>query len=400
MSSNSVFPYYIEDWLLYLANRVTENGEEIDFPFFRNSPIKLANYDRSFVWNTASQISNGLGLSDRQLETAIIIITKHQRQIHNKTRQSVDYIEVQKPLRLPVRRIDRNAKLIKNVEKKRYELKFPYNRRMIDEINLIKNETGISEFWWDKNNRRWLIDAAEPNLECLSRFLNNRTYFEIDSEAQQDLDLFRYYNKNSSLFLPTVDRVGTDIIVQNSNSEIDQALEADQYKDFTAVEAAFCAHLYGLTIGENLHKYIQTHYGDIANAVLCTPAEINAMRHVYSETLPKHSVESLIKNFNDVDVVFVSTKDTHNFFHSEKHRLEKQYPGRVQILNAGSNQAIEQTIDQLPKNSVVVMDIQEAQNHSLRRSIHLNERVSDYIDTQAIKVLYIQTLEESKDLFI
>ena len=79
--SNQPFPYYIEDWILWLGRSKDDLGNDIDFPYYKSYPIKLANYDVTFINRSTENIRKGIGFTQRQLAMATKIVTKYQRQI-------------------------------------------------------------------------------------------------------------------------------------------------------------------------------------------------------------------------------------------------------------------------------------------------------------------------------
>ena len=301
------FPYYIEDWILWMGSKRDDLGNEIDFPYYRNPPIKLANYDVSFVNRSTDAISNNIGFTERQLVTAVKIVTKYRRQILAKISADPEYLKQSTPQRLETREVDRSFAVHKHAD--RYEVRFPYNPAMVDAMHkLSAHSTG--DYTWQSEQRCWHVGLTEANLALLRDFVaNHKSHsWRIDTATKQDFDAVDAARGDELAHVPYVDldHYGMPAVF-NDNLHLKAALaDFDWSQDL--VNTAFRADNYGLRIGPKLTNYIKTQYSDIHKAVLASQAEIFARSKSLEPHLRINNLAQFMQTVRADYWVFVSFK--------------------------------------------------------------------------------------------
>ena len=269
------FPYYIEDWILWAGNRVDEQGKLIDYYCYQpfSSQLRLANYDISFIDHGCNNIINGIGFTDRQLVTAVKIITKYRRQIAKHLDISLDYLIESPPQRLSTRKVDRQYAISKNTEG--YIVQFPYDKLMVNDMHSYR-KLSCGGFEWDHYDRCWHIMPYELNLSLLYKFIKkykNRNW-QLDAEVEEQFAIVQHSHNNIYKHVPYIDFAEDgQLFVYNSNPYLDQALkEFDLTQPLSRV--VFFADNYGLRVGPNLTTCIKEQYNSIHKVLLATQSMI------------------------------------------------------------------------------------------------------------------------------
>lgn len=299
------FPYYIEDWIHWFAKRKDDLGNEIDFPYYKAWPIKLANYDIQFIIRSSDGFIRGVGLTNRQVETAVKIITKYKRQIKQKIDRDIDYIAIDKPLILPIRKVDRSFS-IKTLDNY-YIVCFPYNPNLVESMHKIAARSS-GDFRWDKCRREWVVSKTERNLFLLYQFIhehsNHVQYWNLDKKIQDHLNIVEEVCNDPEKHRPTLELCNNELVVVNSNKHLDNALKDVDFSNIP--NAVFCADRYGLFVGKNLKNYVEEHYTNISKA-LTTPQHIILEKMVRLGTfIDITKVEQLMQTVDVDHWVFIS----------------------------------------------------------------------------------------------
>lgn len=366
MASNQ-FPYYIEDWILWLGSKVDDSGAAVDFTYYRAFPVKLANYDVSFINRSCDAINRGVGFTARQLATATIIVTKYRKQIKNKIGVDVDYLRDQPvflpdgttplpPHRLEVREVDRSF----SVQRYRdhYQVRFPYNSQMVDRMHSLSTHSA-GEFVWMKEERVWHVAATEVNLRLLRQFVSgNRSHsWNIDSKTVIDFKVADAAADDPLAHLPYLDiNAQGQLQAFNTNQYLSAALqEFDWQQDFA--NAAFRADNYGMRIGPMLTAYIKTRYSDIHEALLLSQADIYAGSQNLNYCLNTSKVELFMQTVQAEKWVVVSFANDNASNNLLRSAIEADAPGERIFHKSygGSRDEFFQQLSDLSTNSEVVV---------------------------------------------
>ena len=270
---NKQFPYFVEDWMLWLSCRVDRFGNIIDFPFYATPPVKVANYDVKFIENTGYTLSQGIGFTNSQAQLAIRIVTKHRKQIKKQLNIDVGYLQINAEFKLPIRKVQNNFEIILGSDN-HYLIRFPYQPQMVDRMHYLSAYSS-GDFSWNNSERLWYVARTEKNLRLLYSFLDEfkRHPWKVDDRIQQDLDVAHQVLNNRHEYIPNVDLVDGKYTVNNSNEYIDGALQDFNF-DQTAPNICLRLEKYGLVPGKNLTNHIQDKYSSIANALLISQADV------------------------------------------------------------------------------------------------------------------------------
>ena len=136
-------------------------------PKFKNKPISLANYDVSFVNNAVRSINNGDGLSDRQRELSIKLVKKYVRQ-YARIGVDVNSIVTTPVFSSPLRQVNRTRMM--SVNDNSINVKFPYNKTMINEFKSLAKKLRAIKAEWNKQSKQYEIDYNEYNLMQVYRW--------------------------------------------------------------------------------------------------------------------------------------------------------------------------------------------------------------------------------------
>lgn len=131
-------------------------------PRIKHKPISLANYDVSFVNNAVRSINAGDGMSDRQRELSIKLVSKYTKQFR---KLGIDVIDiVQNPVfTSDLRQVDRTKKI--ELVDDLITVKFPYSKRLISQFkSLSKKLRTVKKCEWSKESKVYEIDFNEYNL--------------------------------------------------------------------------------------------------------------------------------------------------------------------------------------------------------------------------------------------
>ena len=304
--SKQPFPYYIEDWILWLGRSKDAQGNDIDFPYYKAWPVKLANYDVTFITRSTDSIRKGVGFTQRQQQMAVKIVTKYQRQITQQLGHSVDYLKQHCPHRLVLREVDRSFSLTESSNY--YHVRFPYDPPLVDRMHKFA-ALGTGDFRWDKNKRQWNIARTERNLALIVDFIDNcnRSAWHVEPAIAQHIAQIQLAIADPYSAVPHLELVNDRIQVVNSTLGLTQGL-ADHGFDLTGdiANVVFRADCFGLGIGPILTAQVKTQYSDIADALLITQSEIQSKSKLLDRCLTVDNLEQFMTTVAADSWIFIS----------------------------------------------------------------------------------------------
>lgn len=304
--SKQPFPYYIEDWILWLGRSKDAQGNDIDFPYYKAWPVKLANYDVTFITRSTDSIRKGVGFTQRQQEMAVKIVTKYQRQITQQLGHSVDYLKQHCPHRLVLREVDRSFSLTESSNY--YHVRFPYDPPLVDRMHKFA-ALGTGDFRWDKNKRQWNIAQTERNLALIVDFIDNcnRSAWYVEPAIAQHITQIQLALADPYSAIPHLELVNDCIQVVNSTPGLTQGLSAHGF-DLTGdiANLVFRADCFGLGIGPILTAQVKTQYSDIADALLITQNEIQSKSKLLDSCLTVDNLEQFMTTVAADSWIFIS----------------------------------------------------------------------------------------------
>ena len=305
--NNQQFPYYIEDWILWLGRAKDALGNDIDFPYYKAWPVKLANYDVTFIIRSTDSIRKGIGFTQRQLVMATKIVTKYQRQITQKIGRDVGYLDEQCPHRLDLRDIDRSFSL--NERGNHYQVKFPYDPQLVDRMHKFAL-LSTGDFRWDKANRQWNIARTERNLALIVDFMENHNQqaWHVSPSIVQHITAIEKVKLDPCSAIPHLDLVNGQVQVVNSNPHLAAGLAAHNFDfDDDIANLVIRADCFGLAVGPKLTEQVKTQYSNIADALLATQTEIQSQSKAFNSYLTLDNLEQFMTTVRADLWVFISS---------------------------------------------------------------------------------------------
>lgn len=239
----------VEDWLCYMSGWFDgSNDKSFSHPVAR--PISLATYDARFVESVTSTILQGKGLTDKQVELAVKIITKYQRQ-WQKLGVDPSYLLTQDiPLRMPIREIDRTSSIW--IHDKRIYVKFPYNQRLINDLHAAAEQAcGMWEF--NRDEKTWEIDLVERNIAILTLLPGfDLIEWGMDAESHALISQAKLLRKHPPA-LPTIDYVDGEMRLLNVvESAIDSMSKHGWKPDGDPIKCGMLAVNHGITLSQSM----------------------------------------------------------------------------------------------------------------------------------------------------
>ena len=192
-------------------------------PRFKNKPISLANYDVSFVNNVVRSINSGDGLSDKQRDLSVKLVTKYVRQFKKLGIDVTVCIDNPK-FSSPLRQVDRTKTI--EIDTDRIYVKFPYNKEMITSFKALLNKSLHSTTsGWSKEERRYEVDYNEYNLLQIDSW-TKKYRFKYSTEVISLVSKFKSMISNRSKY-------AIQLIVNENDCELVNAPDSlsDWWKD-------------------------------------------------------------------------------------------------------------------------------------------------------------------------
>lgn len=323
-------------------------GNEIDFPYYRNPPIKLANYDVSFVNRSADAIGKNIGFTERQLGTAAKIVAKYRRQILAKISTDPAYLTQTSlpPHRLDVREVDRSFAVRRYCS--HYEVRFPCNPAMIDAMRKLSDHS-TGDYIWNKQDRYWHVGATEPNLSLLRDFvINHKSHsWSIDSKTRDDFAAVDAAKENIYAHVPYLELTNTGLAVFNSNPNLDTALNNFDFGQDLA-NAAFSADNYGLRIGPNLTTAVRNQHPAIADILLASQRQLIDDIKTLEVKVHAGTLEQFMKTVHCDHWIFAN-------YDARGHNLSKtavniDVPGEKIFVTHSKQQAVVDIVDEINRS--------------------------------------------------
>lgn len=245
---------YIEDIIDNLVGIGSLGNSRADF---------LAAYDDTLLSSFDSQLSSGLGLTEKQQALAVRILKKHSQEISNLISKPVELFLENPQFRSPPRSINhsKTVKLVKDQENKRslIRVSFPYDEKLVNDIKVYKRVTSIKrpsvsrpinyeDIFWNTQSRTWDFHLREEHIDWLSSKLSSEG-FSFDNELVEFSKEISKVKNQIEKYVPMVIFDGKNFKFSNTHKNIPQPQSSD------LLEVLFYARKYGIsTWDENIDQ--------------------------------------------------------------------------------------------------------------------------------------------------
>ena len=286
--------YTVEDILEILAGIVP-----------RAVNIRLDRSEKNLLQSLGRQVHKGLALTDRQLDLALTKIGKYRDGLVANS-VDVDNILVSKPLRLPLREVDRSQRIFFGDDpvtgNQRICIRFVFSKKTDEIWNSLRNSLD-GEISFDKNIK--FIPATELNLYRIVETLKPNG-FDVDPDIEEIYEKIDEILKNPQKFQPHVDLENEKFVLKNVTKAVSEIID----KQFSEVdENNFVDYLISLKRLEIFHKNPKIsekiknlEFDDLTKAVLDTPFNKILLN---SEKYKIDQVLQVVKNLNQWPLLIV-----------------------------------------------------------------------------------------------
>lgn len=186
--------------------------------------VKIDRSERSLITSLANQVHKQTALTDRQLDLALAKISKYRVGLEANS-VDVDEVLLTKPLRMPLRVIDRSQKIYfdysNNFREQRIHVKSSFFNKNDNFWGKIREQLS-GQIVYEKSVMS--VPATELNLHVLVSALNPLDY-EIDQEVQEIFEKIEEILKNREKFIPQIVINEAGVLIENVP---DQCLKAAQ----------------------------------------------------------------------------------------------------------------------------------------------------------------------------
>ena len=237
---------FIED----LVDRLAGQGQ-----YLIQAPIKMVTGDEKIVYSLSSQLTRGLGFTEKQSLLAVRLAKKYKTQLSQEFNLDVTTF-LDNPIFKYSIRVVNSSKLIKIVakegNKKKIAVYFPYDENLIQQIKNFKKElvekwqnsgraiAFVNQISWNEELRCWTFPLWEDSIEWIGNNLTNPE-FSIDNEIKEYIDAVKLVKENIENHLPMVSTINGTVEYKNVHPRI------PKIETTNLIEGLFIARNYGIT---------------------------------------------------------------------------------------------------------------------------------------------------------
>lgn len=204
----------------------------------RSLNIRLDYNEKTIIRSLGRQVSNRLALTDRQLDLVLKKLEKYRDGLE-RNGVDVDNVLQKKPLRMPLREIDRSQRvsIVKtSAQKETLVIKFNYSKKFT-EIWSEMQEKIIGTIVESGQQKELLL--TETNVFHAVGFLQSQE-FDIDEEVLEIYEKIEKIWENPMTHVPYIDIEQDKIVVKNANKNLEDYLNLHST---TRERKSFLAHL-------------------------------------------------------------------------------------------------------------------------------------------------------------
>ena len=237
---------FIED----LVDRLAGQGQ-----YLFQAPIKMVMGDEKIVYSLSSQLTRGLGFTEKQSVLAVRLAKKYKTQLSQEFNIDITTF-LDNPIFKYSIRVVNSSRLIKIItgegNKKRIAVYFPYDETLIQQIRNFKKE--LTEKWqnsgraialanqisWNEELRCWTFPLWEDSIDWISNNLTNPE-FSVDDEIKEYINAVNLVKENIENHLPMVSSINGTVEYKNVHPRI------PKIETTNLIESLFIARNYGIT---------------------------------------------------------------------------------------------------------------------------------------------------------
>lgn len=214
---------YIEDLLLLLSNKATINP-----------------YDQKLVTSFCNQIFMGNGLTEKQANLAIKILSRQADKLELILNKSIRPF-LDNPAFKLARRVANNQKSVSIIPHDEYgkaiKVEFPWNDKLLEQIR--KERINLPYANWDKEKKAWIFALSERSIRLIKGICSNND-FVFDEEFLNYLNQFDEIQNNLEKYVPSITKTEEGFELCNIGQKI-PPLKTDD-----VTEALFFARKMGI----------------------------------------------------------------------------------------------------------------------------------------------------------
>lgn len=197
------------------------NEDNFTVEFFLDELVNSPKYlidkkDYRLLSSINTQVSNNIGLTDRQFELLQSKLEEYKSQFLKNGLINLDFSKS----RLPIRSIDRSRWIRLTDENTQIAVRFIFNKKLISEIEKVKHNCGKSKY--DADNKIHYFPFSEKNIYNIVNILKDKN-FEIQDEILNICNKLDYMIDNKENYIPGI----YNFKFKNLKLELEQKLLAD-----------------------------------------------------------------------------------------------------------------------------------------------------------------------------
>jgi hypothetical protein len=226
------------------------------------SPFKLANQDKLVVSNFAWQSVRGVGLTHKQSELAIKLITKYQKQLKQRGIDAKEILLAPR-YRYFFRTIEKN-KLI-DIENNTIRIRFPYDTRLITDVYNWVGSKLYAYGEWNSVKKQWNIDLTENSLLNFYEW-GSRNAFHIDNTVQELYNKVQRVRLTAEQYLPKLVKHESGYTVANASETLQNYLNNNGWGTITEDNVELLidsCDLLGIHVSKEIKDTLSMAYGDV-----------------------------------------------------------------------------------------------------------------------------------------
>jgi hypothetical protein len=232
-----------------------------------NSGIKTNNFDSPVITSLSNQVLMNNGFTEKQNALANKLCRKYLQQLNTYFKQDITQFldNPANKISLRVFSQERSIKIATADHVKYFEIKFPYDRMMIEKLRSFKNNNQFSYSVWNDAAKTWRLSFDEGSMKFI---LENLSDYSRDEETES---LFNQYNDIYKTFKDHIPMlVKNDSVYTFTNTKF--GIETD---DLTTALTELRKRQFTVIDDNVLHEIEDLPVSDITKVMLAMPETVS-----------------------------------------------------------------------------------------------------------------------------